>query len=490
MASIFRRGFFIFCLSLLAISCAPRRPSAPDSSDAVVPYNPPSAEEWKLENGLTVLFIRDPELPMITGTLYLRGGSLWEPKGKRGIVSAMGTLMRQGGAGRYSADQLDKKLDQMSASVSSDYGGEFGVFGFDCLASDFDEVFPIFSQVVLAPRFETDRLNLWRGMALEGIRRRRDDPDTIADISFTQALFSGTAYGQIVGERDVKAVSRADLIAQHKHFVRPDGGYLVVSGDISRAELERMIYDNFASWEARGAGFSAPPPVDVPVEKAIYFITMPFEQSTVVMGQRGVPRLTPDVLAIDGFNKIFGSLGFGSRLMNRIRSELGLVYGISGAISAGVVQGKNTIYLQTKAVSTGDAIVESLEILKSMQRGPILEHELKLMKDTSINSFVFKFDSVQELVQRYALLRLLGYPADYDLKYIPGMRALTPDDIQKVAQSRWDISQFIYVVVGNETAYDSLVKAREKENSPLASVRLIKAEFNQRLEAPGIGMER
>lgn len=484
MRKVSVRAIYVIIVAVVLSACVHRTGAGAASSMRGDAYSPPPAEEWTLPNGLTVLFLRNPELPMVTGTLYVRGGALWEPADKPGVVSTMGGLMRQGGAGSFTADQLDKKLDQLSAAISSDFGGEFGVMGFDCLSSDLKEVFPIFSQVVLEPRFEAERLSLWRGMALEGIRRRRDDPDTIADISFTQGLFNGTIYGKILGERDVKAISRADLVAMHKDFVRPDGGFLVVSGDVERSELERIIAENLSRWEARGSGFPPPPPVDAPVERAIYFITMPFEQSTVIFGQRGVPRLTPDNLAIEGFNKIFGSLGFGSRLMNRIRSEMGLVYSVSGSIAPGVVQGKNSIYLQTKAQSTGEAIIESLNILKSMQDGPILDQEMTLMKETSVNSFVFKFDSAAELVQRYALLRLLSYPKDYDLKYIPGISALTPEDIQKVARSRWDTSEFVYVVVGNETAYDSLVAARNKEHSPLASVRLIKADFKEQLAIP------
>lgn len=481
----------VMAAMLLLCACSGVRLS-PDSEDTRVAdggYHPPPAEEWTLPNGLTVLFLRNPELPMVSGTLYIKGGALWEPRQKPGLLAATGNLMRQGGAGEVSADQLDRTLNQLSASISTSFGEELGIMNFSCLSSDVEQVLPLFSQVIQRPRFEQERLNLLRGMALEGIRRRRDDPGTIASTSFNQVLFAGTVYGQVIGERDVKNLARTDLIAAHREFVRPDGAYLVVSGDIARGDLERLVRDNFSSWQPRGAGMPPPPPIDTELEPAIYFVEMPFEQSTVIFGQRGVPRLTPDTLAIEGFNKIFGSLGFGSRLMNRIRSDLGLVYGISGSISPGVVQGENLVYLQTKAPSTGQAIVESLAILKSMQEGPILESEMKLMKDTSVNSFVFKFDTPGELVQRYALLRLLGYPADYDLRYIPGIKALTPEDIIEVARKRWQTESFVYVVTGNKTAYDSLLAAKEKEQSPLAGVRLIRAEFTDRLVIPGKGAQ-
>ena len=473
----------MFFVSLSLLSCSGNSRSWLENDVTLVPYSPPVADEWRLANGLTVLFMRNPELPMVTATLYTKGGAVWEPQDKPGIAAVTGALMRQGGAGSYSADELDHKIDQLSASISSGIGEELGVFSFDCLTSDLEQVFPIFAQILLHPRFEAERIQLWRGMALEDLRRRKDEAATIADISFTQVLFDGTAYGRIIGESDVKRISAQDLKRTHQQFIRPDGAILVVSGDVERSALEVMVSEHFADWRPRGESFPAPPAITTEVKQAIYFIEQPFEQSTVIIGHRGVPRLTADMLAIDGFNKIFGGVGFSSRLMKRIRTDLGLVYDVSGGIFPGIVAGKNVISLQTKAATTAQAIGESLAILQSMQNDLVSAEELRTMKRISLNSFVFKFDSAQELVQRYALLRLLNYPLDYDVEYIPRVSALSAEDLIQVARNRWDINKLVYIVVGNRTAYNSIVAEREKAHSPLASLRLIKAGFSDRLEA-------
>jgi zinc protease len=473
----------VFITSMLGCGASAYRHELANDS-ARLEYKPPLAQEWRLENGLSVLFLPDSELPIVSGTLYLRGGSYWAPENKLGVVEVMGSLMRQGGAGALSADQLDKFLEQKSAAITGAYGEEFGVFSFECLKSDFASVGPVFSDVIHKPRFDHDRLTLWRGMSLESLRRRKDDPATVAGIAFSQALFGGTPYGVVLGEKDIKAIQRSDLITVHEEFVKPDGGYLVLTGDLTKQEAQSYAESYFASWQSRGHDFPPAPLIETTVSPAIYFISQPVEQSTVFMGQRGVSRLTEDYLAIDGFNKIFGSSGFSSRLMKRIRSDLGLVYGISGEIAPALVQGKNGIALQTKAETTGSAIIESLAILKSMQQGPILASEMQAMKSTSVNSFVFKFDSVEKLAQRYAMLKLLSYPDDYDQRYIPGITALSDKDIQQVANKRWNRDQFVYIVVGNETAYDSVRKAQQIPDSPLASLRLIRADFSDRMLLP------
>jgi zinc protease len=454
------------------------------SLDDRVTYNPPKAETWQLANGLTIMFLRDPELPIVSGTLYVRGGSIWEPETPVGSLDALGDLMRQGGTVSTPPDALDRALEDRAAAISSTFGDEFGVFAFECLKSDLSVVSTHFADVVRRPRFDSERISLWRGIALEGIRRRTDDPGTMAGIAFSQALFGNTPYNRIPSAADIRAISSTILKRLHAEFVRPDYGYFVLSGDLERSEAEQLASKLFGDWIPRGTPLPPLPPVEYQEKPAIYFISGPFEQSSVVFGHRGVPRLTSDYLAIDGFNKIFGNNGFSARLMQRIRTKLGLVYSIGGEISVGAMEGRNSVYLQTKAVSTANAIEESLMVLDSMKTGPIEEQEMQAMKDTSLNSFIFKFDTIQKLASRYALLKILAYPEDYDQRYIPGMTGLTQSDIIAVANKRWNKDRFSYIVVGNETAFQSLAGAVQNSASPLFGVRLIRAGFSDRMVVP------
>ena len=451
---------------LLSSGCATDRfrvepPSASRVAE-VAQFSPVVPEEWKLSNGLTVLYLKDDELPLVRGRLFIRGGSLWGPDSPRGAVGAMGDQMRQGGAAGLSADSLDLQLEELAAAVTSSFSAEFGGVSFSCLQGDVDRVFEIFSDVALRPRFEGDRLSLWKGQAIEGIRRRKEDPSTVASIAFTQLVYGDTPYGRVTVERDVSSISREILVLLHKEFVQPEGALLVVTGRIERADAERLIEKHFGSWEARGSVLPPPPPVPHEPAPGIYFITLPFSQASVQMGQLGVPRLTPDYPAIDIFNEIFGSSGFGSRLMQKVRTELGLTYGVYGAISPGVVRGVNSIFLQTKADSVAPAIKESLAVLQGLQAEVPRREEMEEKKTALRNSYILNFDSLDEIAIRRARLKLLEYPADYDQTYLPKIGAVTPEDVRTVAQSRWDEGKFVVVVVGNEAAYKALESSLQK----------------------------
>lgn len=449
-------GLLLFLLiALPACSTRARMPEIP-TLESSAKFEPIATEEWQLDNGVKVLFVEDNELPFVRGTLYLRGGALWANADEGVAIGAAGELMRSGGAGDLTPKELDYELEKLSAGISSSLGSEFGSVSFSCLSSDLDRVFELFSDVLLRPRFDQGKLELWRGQALEGIRRRVDDPQTVASISLNQLLFGGSPYGRVTTSAQVRGVTRVGLLKAHRRFVRPNEAIFAISGAVSREEIASLIARHLKEWAPRQEDFGAPPPVSKPKTAEVYFIEQPLEQATIIMGQQGPPRLTTDQFAIESFNEIFGTGGFSAKLIERIRTELGLAYVAYGAIVPGIVKGKNVIFLQTKNESVGQAIDESIKLLRSMQREDVDQADLDLTKRSLVSSYVFKFDSLDGAVTRQAWLELLGYPTDYDQNYIPNTLSVTPENVREVAAERWNIDELVVVVVGGKRAYTAL----------------------------------
>jgi zinc protease len=475
----------VLLIVLACVGChTPKGVVAPPPTtrqDEVASFKPVQPERWVLPNGLTVLFMKDEELPLVRGRLFIRGGSLWGPAKPVGAVGAMGDLMRLGGAGALSADALDRELEKLAAGIGSSFGAEFGGTNFSCLASDFGRVFELFADVTLRPRFESEKIALWKGQALEGIRRRKDDPQTVTSIAFMTLMYGDTPYGRIVKDDDVVSMNRQQLFNLHRDFVRPDEAILVVTGRIEKDVVAKAIETHFGLWAPRGSRLPPAPAVAAEPQPGIYFVSLPFSQASVQMGQLGVPRLTPDYPAIEVFNEVFGSSGFGSRLMNRVRTELGLSYGVYGGISPGVVRGVNYLFLQTKVASVVPAMEESIAVLRSLQEQSAPVNEIREKQSAIANSFVFNFDSVDDIAVRTAKLELLEYPPDYDTTYLSKINAVDPETVRTVARDRWDPNKFVMVVVGDESAYSTLQKATQDSESALHGLAVKKLGFTDTL---------
>ena len=471
--------FIIVCFA----ACAPRIGFDPKSikDQARVDYTPETPQSFTLSNGLQVLLIENHELPLVSGTLYLRGGFLSEMGTDPNLLAAMGTQMRLGGTSKLSPDQLDLKLESLAARVESSYGSETGSVGFSCLSSDITEVFDIFSDVVLTPRFDSQRLMLWKQQQLEGIRRRRDDPNTITAVAFKQLLFEGTPFGSVSNTADINQIDRLGILRLHRKFVRPNGAILAVAGAISRAELEQLVSESFSDWSPRHDRFNPVAQVAAEPKQGVYFIEMPFKQASVLIGRRGVERLTPDAFAIELFNEIFGSGGFSTRLMSKIRVDLGLAYSTFGAIEPGYVTGRNLIYLQTKSQSTGQAFVEAVRVLSDLQQDPPTSSELELVKRSVANSFVFAVDSPAKVVARIASLKLLGYLDNYDQTYLENINRVSASDILEVANKRWSNDEFTAIVVGDAVALQSLRESLESSSDLGRWKQIKKLKFNEKV---------
>lgn len=485
MRRVFSQQFrtIVVIATVLCSACAPVLPRQQSADELrVSSFRATTPQRWTLPNGLTVMFLQDDELPLVSGTLYLRGGALWEPQQSVGLAGALGELLREGGAGGRSADELDETLEKLSASVTSSISPEFGTVSFGCLAPDFETVFGIAADVLLRPRFESGRVELWRAQALESIRRRPDDPWNIASIGFTQLLYGSSRYGRITVSEDVRAVTAPMLRALHSDLIRPDGAILVVTGAAERSQVEALTRKYLQDWKPRGAELGKLPPVDFTPSPGVYFVPQPISQSSVYIGQLGVPRLTSDYASIDGFNQIFGSGLFSSRLVKKVRAELGLAYSIGGGIAPGPVKGRNYIAFQTKGASAGEAVNHALLELRRLQDEPVSESELTEMQRSISNSFIFKFESAEKAITRRASQELLGYPINYDDTYLAKIKALRPADIQGVARRRWDLSQLVVIVVGDETAYSAVEEMLKDPNAVLAGAKLSRLEFRERLQ--------
>jgi zinc protease len=300
-------------------------------------------------------------------------------------------------------------------------------------------------------------------------------------VSFAQLIYGNSPYGKVPVESDIKALTRLDLLRAHRKFVRPNGAVLTLTGALTRKKAKELVDRYFQNWKSVKPEFPPAPEVTFVPEPGIYFVEAPFTQSTLRIGHQGVKRLTEDYPAIIAFNEIYGSGGFGSRLMKRVREELGLAYGVYGAILPGVVKGQNVIALQTKTESTADALVESLNILQEMQSELVSEEELEEVQQSLENSFIFRFDTPAKAVDRQAWLQLLEYPDDYDKNYLPAIQALTREEVRTTASNRWDLSKMVIVVVGNGKAYNSLEQMMKEPPEFLKGHSIKKLRFGQKL---------
>jgi zinc protease len=325
------------------------------------------------------------------------------------------------------------------------------------------------------PAFNLARLNLWKAQNLDAIRRRREDPQTMAALTFAKAFYAGPAvYTDSLMPGDLHKLDRALLLKAYGRLITPRGAILCVTGRIQEPELRDLLEKRLGTWgissgskptahKRMDAGVSLlnsavstdsdliktiPKPIfrEVP---GVYLVRAPFEQAAVVMGLPGPARDFPGYHSLSVFNRYFSSGGFSSVLFNEIRTKRGLAYSVGGGFAPGNGTGVFQIGLGTRVNQVSAAITEILTLITVARKETASTDLLREIKESIERGFVFNFATQAATLDREAARRLLGFPEDFDESFLAKVRAVTEENLLRVAVDYLDPSRFVIVVVGD-----------------------------------------
>lgn len=416
-------------------------------------FQPKKPSEWQLSNGLRVMFEPDKIVPMVRGTLYVPGGSVFEPAELAGLAGATGQQMREGGIEWMPPSVLDKRLDGLAASIESNYGEQYGSVSFSCLTENLPEILQVFAGVVQRPRFDSERLGLWKKLALEGIARRPDDPEILSSMIFSAVLYGDNSpYNRVETPETIQRITAAEMRKFYRKFVRPNGAILVVSGDVESDFLKDLIQMHFGSWSSSNEALSPLPEMKEEFRPGIFVLKRKFDQSTVLLGHVGPPRVFPEMYAISVFNRLFGMGGLESKLFSEVRTKEGLAYSIYGGVFPGVKLGNFQVSMGTKRSETPRAIAKVIDLTEQAIKLPPDPKEIGYAQEGVNRGFVFKFATPELVAQRAAIIDLLGYPKDFDSNYLAKIRDVSSANILESVNKWVHPDKLSIVVVGDVEA--------------------------------------
>jgi zinc protease len=415
----------------------------------------PEPKRLALDNGVVFFLQEDRELPLIRGTVIIRGGSREEPAAKTGMVSIYGQAWRTGGTSTRTGDELDDFLEARAAVVETHGGTDSTRLTWDSLAQDFDDVFAVALELLHDPAFREDKIALAKNQLNTGIARRNDDIEEIADREANRLAYgAGSPYARVPEYDTVTAVTREDLVAWHQRWVHPNHIVVGVVGDFDAADMEARLQQALGGWP-RGPEAQAP---EIPIEPeppGIYFVQKDdVTQSQIRMVHLGIRRDHPDYVAVQVLNEIFGG-GFAARLFSRIRSDQGLAYRVRGGVGSAYDRpGAFRIVMGTRSETTLAGIRALQREIDLLLAEPVGADELARAQESILNSFVFNLDSHDKVLQEKLTLERYGYPLDFLERYRQGVEAVTVEEVSAAARRHIHPDRIALLVVGKREDFD------------------------------------
>ena len=408
-----------------------------------------------LPNGLVIFLQEDKELPLIRGTATIRGGSRDVPADKAGLLGIYTSAWRTGGTAAQSGDQLDELLEARAARVETGGGTDTTSVSLDILKGDLDAVYPIWVDVLRNPAFRQEKIDLAKTQTNAGISRRNDEPGGILARESTKLGYGpGSPYAQQAEYATIASITRDDLVAFHRKTVHPNNIIISFIGDFDAAKMEKRLRDTFGAW-AKGPQVTRPNAPLATAKPGLYYVNKEdVTQGNIAMVHGGTTRDNPDYYALVVMNEIFGG-GFSGRLMQSLRSQRGLTYGVGGGVGANWdYPGLFRLNMATKSETTIEAIQALKDEANKLITAPVTEAEMSLAKESILNAYVFTMDTRAKALAQQVQLELYGFPSDYFVKYPSQIEKVTAADVQRVAKKYVNPNQLAVLVVGNEKKFE------------------------------------
>jgi predicted Zn-dependent peptidase len=421
----------------------------------------PDVEEITLDNGMRLYLLEDRSLPRFRARLRMNCGSYLEPADKIGLASVCGEVMRTGGTEKWTGDEIDELLEGIGGSVETGIDLVSGDANVNVLSDYIDVGLEVLAEVLRRPVFDEDKIEVAKMQSRTEISRRNDDVADLARREYGKLIYgSESPYARHSEYATIEAITRDDLVAFHDAFIKPENIQMAIWGDFDRDQILAKIETYFGDWESGEGEVPPPPPVDYDWRSKVYYVEKnDAEQSYIRMGHIGGLSTDPDYAARIVMNSILGG-GFGSRILDNIRTKLGLAYTAGGRyISNFSYPGYFFIVASTKPQSTVQAAKEMIKQIKSMHTDPPTEEEMQKGKDGYLNSFVFNFDNRGEVLGRMMTYDFYGLPEDFLQKEKEGVENVTAEDVMTAARNNLRPDEMVVLVVGRGSDFDEPLEA-------------------------------
>jgi zinc protease len=404
-----------------------------------------------LANGMTLLVVEYDRVPWLSLTFMAKRGAETDPPDKPGVADWAAELLTLGTA-RRSQLQLAEDIESRGAVLDARSGWDATLVNLEGLAEDFSDLMATLAEVVQTPGFPEDEFPLLKERRRAELVHQQDDPRELANIRYQKLFFGDSPYGHAVSG-DLPYLDNlgvADLKEFYRREFTPATATLVVVGMVEAARVQAEAERLWGTWT--GGGPASPPYLAAPATQGapgIYLLDRPdLTQSEIRVGHLGLPRAHADYFPLKLVNYVLGEGGFSSRLMARIRSDLGFTYGIRSSFSYRRAPGPFIVSTFTPAENTAQVVQEIRTVIAEVHHNGITDQELAEAQSYYVGHFPLGLETSRGLGRQAMSIDLYGLGTDYLKRYCDQIRGVTLNTAAAAARGHLQPDNLVVLVMG------------------------------------------
>jgi zinc protease len=463
---------------VLAIGGVDAPPSA--STPHEVTFAQP--KETKLANGLRVVVVERPGLPLLAAELLVRNGAELDPPDLAGTASMTGALLTKG-TESMSAPQIATAIESLGGTIDSGAHWDAARATVVVMSDKAEPALRILADVVLHPTFKQEEIDRLKNQTLDGLRVALRQPGSLAQFVMGRVIFGGTPYGHshIGTMESVEAIKRDDILKLYRACYVPANAALIFSGNLTLEQGTKYAEQFFGEWKG------APPPQ----RDSVFFDTEGWKpsnivvdmpeagQAAVLMARPAIKRDSPDYYSGLVANAALGN-GFVSRLNREIRIKRGLSYGARSSIDARREVGPFSAMAQTKNESAAEVAGLILTEMKRLHTDPVQGDELKSRQAVLTGGYARNLETNGGFVGKISAMITYDLPLETLNKFIPSINAVTSEKVSAFAAKYFDSPPSL-IIIGKAPEFLEPLKKnfREVKVIPIPELDLNRADLTK-----------
>ena len=405
-------------------------------------------QEKTLANGLRVIVVERPGVPLLSAELIARNGSETDPEKLAGLAKFTASLLTQGTAKR-TAPQIASEVESLGAALAADAGWDSIHVELKTLSTNADAAFAILADVARNPQFASEEIERHRRQALDDLRLAMETPGHVARMVAARALLGASPYAHPADGTlaSLPRIKRTDITALHTRVFVPGNAVLIMAGNITAHDGFALAEKVFGDWA--GARTPATTSANATGQKPrAILVDLPHAgQAAVYVGGPSLAKTDAAFALAEVANAVLGT-GYSSRLNQEIRLKRGLSYGVKSSLTASSEFGLFAAACQTKNESAAEVVGLIQTELKRLATEPISEDYFTSRKAVLTGNFARELETNDGYVARVADLVLHDLPLDTLAHRIGRIQSIGVEEVRDFGAKHLSPEAMTVVVVG------------------------------------------
>jgi zinc protease len=426
----------------------------------------PAIERHRLSNGLPVVLAHRPGVPVVRVSLLFDAGYAAD-QGRRPGTASFSMAMLDEGTKSLGALAIADRAESLGADLATGSSLDTSSASVSALAERLDDSVALLADIVRNPAFPPEEIERVRKEWIAAIGREKSSPDALASRLLPPLLYGeGHPYAiPFTGsgtEASIAALTRDDLVAFQRDWLRPDNATLIVTGDTTATRVLPVLEKHFGGWQAAGSPRppKALPEATMPAAPRVFLVDKPGAvQSNILVGQVLASSRAPNRLEMDTMNNVLGGT-FTSRINMNLREDKHWSYGARSNLPDALGGRPWLLSAPVQTDKTVEAIRElQREIAEFVGSRPATGEEITKIRNRDVRALSGRYETNAAVSGAIAEMIIFGWPDDYVRSLKSRLEAQTDEAVRAAARESLDPGQMTWVVIGDLKTIEQPIRA-------------------------------